>query len=169
MKIVFTGPESTGKSFLSEWLCTEMNYFWVAEYARLYLEGKNLIIDRKDVEEIGKIQFEKEKFAESHYENVVCDTDLLTIIIWLEDKFGFADANIYKRWLHSNVDLYFLCMPDVPWEADPLRENPFDRDRLYEIHKSKLLHAKKPFFEVFGDWNERMEMIKKKSIELIHV
>lgn len=159
MKIVFTGPESTGKTVLAEWLSEELGYHLVPEIARPYLESRNIIPSYNDVWEIGLLQHWEEVFAEQHYDNVVCDTDLLTIIIWQEDKFGYSDPLIYDRWLSSDVDIYFLSRPDIPWEPDPLRENPFDRDRLYNIHKSKLTNARKPFFEIYGDWENRKNLI----------
>lgn len=160
MKIVFTGPESTGKSFLSEWVSQILNFRLVPEIARKYLEARDIIPTYNDVNEIGLLQYWEERYAENKYNRVVCDTDLLTIIIWMEVKFGKAPAYIYERWLHSKVDLYLLCMPDIPWEADPLREHPFDRDRLYEIYKSKLIRANKPYVEIYGDWNCRKMMVK---------
>ena len=34
---------------------------------------------------------------------------------------------------------YLLCPPDLPWEADPLRENPHDRERLYDLYRRRLM------------------------------
>ena len=33
---------------------------------------------------------------------------------------------------------YLLCKPDIPWESDPLRENPNDRIKLFDIYKMEL-------------------------------
>ncbi len=40
-KIVFTGPESTGKTTLSEWFSVYAGYRLVPEYARTYLVDTN--------------------------------------------------------------------------------------------------------------------------------
>ncbi|MCZ2101900.1 MAG: ATP-binding protein [Chitinophagales bacterium] len=160
MKFVFTGPESTGKSILSSWLSKETGFGFVTEIARQYLSAKPSIPTYDDVWEIGILQYREEILIEQQYDNIVCDTDLLTIIIWVEDKFGQADPIFYDRWHESNVDMYFLGVPDVPWVPDPLRENPYDRDRLYDIHVAKLEAAHKPFLPIYGDWDHRKMMIR---------
>ncbi|MBL0102116.1 MAG: AAA family ATPase [Saprospiraceae bacterium] len=38
MKVVFTGPESSGKTSLALWLCDGFDYHYVPEVARAYLE-----------------------------------------------------------------------------------------------------------------------------------
>ncbi|MGB5321759.1 AAA family ATPase, partial [Lutimonas sp.] len=40
VKIVLFGPESTGKTTMSELLAKHYNTVWVAEYAREYLQDK---------------------------------------------------------------------------------------------------------------------------------
>ena len=39
----------------------------------------------------------------------------------------------------QKIDHYFLCKPDIPWEPDPLRENPEDRERLFKLYERGLL------------------------------
>ena len=146
---------------LASWLSEDTGYRLVPEIARPYLEMRGIVPSYDDVWEIGLLQHREEKYAESHFENVVCDTDLLTIIVWLEDKFGKVDPLFYERWHASNADMYFLGVPDVPWVPDPLRENPFDRDRLYEIYAVKLEEAGKPFIPIYGDWENRKKIIRR--------
>jgi nicotinamide riboside kinase len=38
-----------------------------------------------------------------------------------------------------------LCSPDIPWEPDPLRENPHDRDRLFQVYLAMLEKLRKPY------------------------
>ena len=33
---------------------------------------------------------------------------------------------------------FIYYKPDIPWESDPLRENPYDRIKLFEIYKMEL-------------------------------
>lgn len=160
MKIVFTGPESTGKSIISSWLSTTSGFYLVPEIARPYLESRNIIPQYHDVWEIGLLQYWEEMYAQQHFSDVVCDTDLLTIIIWMEEKFGRCEAFIEERWRNSIADMYMLCRPDIPWEPDPLRENPYDRDRLFDIHKSKLNDAGKPYRIIEGDWSNRKKLVR---------
>lgn len=159
MKIVFTGPESSGKTTAAEWLSLQLDYPLVEEIAREYLENVILPYDEQHVREIGWLQLWEERLAERKYDNIICDTDLLTVIIWMEEKYGRADDYFYSEWENSQVDMYFLCFPDIPWEEDPLRENPFDRDRLYEIYKQRLIDFDKPLYELNGDFEQRKEQL----------
>lgn len=76
-KIVITGPESTGKSTITELLAKHYQTIWVKEYAREYLEKLNKPYTFDDVLQMAKIQLEKENEAESKKPNTLfLDTDL---------------------------------------------------------------------------------------------
>ena len=47
-------------------------------------------------------------------------------------------------------DLWLLCKPDLPWEPDPLRENPDDRERLFERYEELLDQLGKPYAVISG-------------------
>jgi nicotinamide riboside kinase len=55
-----------------------------------------------------------------------------------------------------HYDLWMLCTPDIPWEADPLRENPYDRDRLFTVYRDMLDRLRKPYVIIAGDREERI-------------
>ena len=59
-KIAVIGPESTGKSTLSEALAKALNTVWVPEYARAYLGKLERPYEEKDLLEIAKGQIESE-------------------------------------------------------------------------------------------------------------
>ena len=47
---------------------------------------------------------------------LICDTDLLTIKIWSEYKYGSCDPEIMEFLKNNLPDLYLLASPDFPWE-----------------------------------------------------
>ena len=55
-KIIFTGPESTGKSTLAKKLSQLYNTVWVPEFARTYLEGMNRLYREEDLLKIAQGQ-----------------------------------------------------------------------------------------------------------------
>jgi len=56
-------------------------------------------------------------------------------------------------------DLFLLCKPDLPWEADPLRENPDDREELYQRYLKALQDMNANFFEISGlDFEQRLAL-----------
>ena len=165
LRIVITGPESTGKSTLSAALAKHYDVPYAKEFARDYLETKmkalNIaendknteLYDEKDLFTmfLGQIRAEKEAVEQSIAELkpsiLICDTDVLTYKIWSEEVFKqispiMKDSikKVMKTTDNQNVvSIYFLCSPeDVAWEYDPLRENPSDRDRLFAIYEKTL-------------------------------
>lgn len=55
-------------------------------------------------------------------------------------------------------DLYLLCNTDLPWEADPLRENPDDRDKLLMMYKYELESRNLPYALISGTGDARSKM-----------
>ena len=133
--LVFTGPESSGKTTAAERLSTEYNLPLVHEYAREHLEKKGPEYTFDDLIFIANTQVDLEKNAYNNHDLILCDTDLLTIRIWASDKFQ-KELNLVD-FLQEHKH-YLLCLPDIPWENDPLRENPTDRDRLFHIYETEL-------------------------------
>jgi nicotinamide riboside kinase len=145
--IVVTGPESSGKTTLVNRLKADYGIPIVPEFARTYLEQKGKDYNFSDLEVIGKCQNIQEQVAHSKYPYIICDTDIVTIDIWSMEVFSNSILLPNK-----NVELkhYLLCKPDIPWKHDPLRENPSDRDRLFDVYK-KYLEGKGLSFEVLNE------------------
>jgi len=59
-------------------------------------------------------------------------------ILDIAKKYASCDPFILNKLDAFTPDLVLLCTPDIPWEADALRENPQDRDRLFEIYQKEL-------------------------------
>jgi nicotinamide riboside kinase len=155
LKIAFTGPECSGKTTLSLWLSAQLQWTYLPEFARAYLEGK-AGYTHADLEFIAKKQLEL-----SHgKEKCISDTELLVIHIWEEEKFGIASPHIGACFEADHHDLYFLCRPDFEWEDDPLRENPHDRERLFGIYLKKLQALNKPFVILEGDLTQRKNALQ---------
>lgn len=55
----------------------------------------------------------------------------------------------------QKIDHYFLCKPDIPWEPDPLRENPEDRKRLFKLYERDLLGLGASYNVLSGNIEER--------------
>ncbi len=157
-RVAVTGPESTGKSKLAEWLANEYHTLWVPEYAREYLQKNGPDYTMEDVVNIAHGQLQRENTASENASEVLfCDTDLLVTKIWCEVVFGACPEWIENQFHAHQYDLYLLCYPDIPWEPDPLRENPDDRKRLFTLYRQVLEESKLPFRVVKGLGNVRFE------------
>ncbi len=150
-KIAITGPESTGKSFLSEALAKHFNCSWVPEYAREYLTKQNGEYQQKDLTTIldGQLKME-EKAGEKGDKFLLCDSDPLVLLIWSKVKYNSVDHKIEDAWKKHDYDLHLLLYPDQEWEYDPLRENKDDRLALFTLYKDELHHSKKPYKIIKG-------------------
>jgi nicotinamide riboside kinase len=88
------------------------------------------------------------------------DTDLLTLKIWSQEKYGLVSKLITNELeLFDKNRFYFLCKPDIPWEQDPMREHPQDRDRLFEEHTELLQKMNLDFMVVSGSLESRIFQI----------
>ena len=124
-KIVITGPESTGKTTLAEALAQRLNALLIPEYARSYVEQLNRPYTYSDVEMIARHQIDEErKFSDSDRSGILLmDTWLIITKVWFEVVYGKAPEWIEKQIASDDIDLFLVCAPDIPWIADPIREN----------------------------------------------
>ena len=160
--VVITGPESCGKTTLARQLAGRWDAPLVNEAARDYLQRKDSY-QESDLLEIAKLQsaMEQEKTVISA-EKLVCDTDLLVILIWSEVKYGRCDPwiretleNCFNK--KSLTRHYILCDPKIPWQQDRLRENPYNRDELFAVYEKKLQDYKLAYSIVRGGPQERFQ------------
>lgn len=142
-KIVISGPESTGKTILSEALASELNAILIPEYARYYIEGLNKPYTFSDVEAIAKHQIEAEMnlMTLNPRKIVILDTWLIITKVWFDVVFGRIPNWIEDHISSSKIDLFLICAPDLPWIADPVRENGGEmRQKLFERYCIEIEH-----------------------------
>lgn len=154
--LVFTGPESSGKSTLVNWLGKKYNLPHNVEYARLYLSQLNRKYTEEDLDPILEGQLSSEHTGHDLF---ICDSDILTLIIWKEVVYGKTDISWINTFKNYQDRFYFLLKPDIPWQADPLRENPENRDWLFEEYKEKLECIGLPYCVIDGEGKVRQENV----------
>ena len=160
-KIIVTGPESSGKTTLCKALSKHFNLPFSKESSREYLDALNRDYNQDDLLKIAKGQLQAENGIQ------LLDTDLITLKIWSEYKYGSCN-----KWILSQIEkeksekrFYLLCKSDIPWEADPQRENPNNREELFEIYKTELESLGHTYFVVEG--KDRVEKSISKISNLI--
>ena len=156
-KIAITGPESTGKSFLSKQLAAYFQTIWVPEFAREYLKELDRPYEENDILIIAKGQLEKENSLLIEAKDYIfCDTEAIVTKIWSEVKYGRCHPWIEKQISIHPYDLYLLCNIDLPWENDPLREHPDKREFLFKLYVKELNKHHLPYTVVSGTGNSRL-------------
>ncbi|HHX83500.1 MAG TPA: ATP-binding protein [Pseudomonadaceae bacterium] len=162
--LVTTGPESAGKTTLARDLARHLHWPLVSEQSRPYLNELYLrqpagSYTQADLLAIARQQWQTEQrlLTEGHGQ-LVCDTDLLVILVWSEVKYGYCEAallELFERSLQVPRH-YLLCAPDIPWEEDPLRESPHDRAALLQRYIDKLCNLGLSWQLLQGDPQQRL-------------
>jgi len=155
VRIVLTGPESTGKTEISTYLADKLNAVLIPEYAREYISKLNRKYEYGDVENIAQKQIEE--FNDPHDGKIVIfDTWLIITKIWFKLVFDNVPGWLEQKLGELRIDLFLLCEPDIPWEEDSLRENPGKmRNTLYQYYKEEIEKYKFPYIEISGFGIER--------------
>ena len=163
LKIAFTGPESSGKTTMAELIAEAYSTSYIPEYAREFLEDKTTYtLDDLDI--IAKKQVELCKASKNML--LISDTEMAVMLIWSHEKFKEVSPIIQYLWEAQDFDHLFLCAPDIPWEADKLRENPLDRERLFMLYEELLTKNNCSFSILRGSLNQRI-IACKKQMELL--
>lgn len=162
IKVVLFGPESTGKTTLSQQLARYYNTVWVPEYAREYLQNKwnneRKTCEPKDLLPIAEGQMKLEnELTKKATDILICDTDLLETKVYSEAYYvGDCDPILEKYALANTYDLYLLTYIDIPWEADDLRDKPNEREEMFGYFKETLEKYERNFITLKGNKKERL-------------
>jgi HTH-type transcriptional repressor of NAD biosynthesis genes len=163
VKVVLFGPESTGKTTLSQHLARSYNTVWTPEFARAYLQ-KKWNNERKTCEKedlipiaIGQMKMEN-KLAKRADKLLICDTDLLETKVYSEEFYGgFVDEKLDKAASENQYDLYLLTYIDTPWEKDDLRDRPEQRLEMFNAFENALKKHKKNYILLKGNKETRLK------------
>ena len=159
--IAITGPECSGKTTLSKALADELMIPWVPEYAREFLEGLNREYFQTDLDKIAAEQERiwKEVAATKDHAWIIKDSDQTVMRVWSEVKYGESSPQLLKLWEREENALHVLCRPDMEWQYDELRENPFDREELFELYHMTLKASGRRFIVVEGKVEKRVQSV----------
>ena len=169
VKVVLFGPESTGKTTLSNQLARHYNTVWAPEFAREYLQDKwnNFRKTCEDIDIIpiaeGQMKLEND-LAKKADKVLICDTDLLETKVYSQEYYGgFVDPKLDEAAKVNQYDLYLLTYIDTPWEADDLRDRPEMRLEMFKAFEKALKDHHKNYILLKGDKETRL----KKAVEAI--
>jgi NadR type nicotinamide-nucleotide adenylyltransferase len=159
-KIVVIGPESTGKSTLSEALAKQLHTVWVPEFARNYISSLQRPYTEDDLLAIAKGQLlSEDTLLQKANKYLICDTDLNVIKVWSEHKYNRCHKWILEQIAERKYDLYLLTFIDVTWQSDPQREHPNleMRQYFYNIYLDIVQNSGIPWTEIRGTHEERLQ------------
>ncbi|MGZ8537240.1 MAG: AAA family ATPase [Flavisolibacter sp.] len=160
-KIVIIGPESTGKSVLSEQLADHYQTIWCPEFAREYLMQLKKPYNYEDLLNIaqGQIHLEDNMYTKARNGYYFIDTDMYVMKVWCEVAFEQCHTWILKQIAQRKYDMHLLCDVDLPWKKDELREYPDlgFRKKLFKIYKDILVNNGNNWSVISGTDSERLQ------------
>jgi len=173
IKIVLTGPESTGKSTIAKKLAEHFNTVWVREYLRefaseKYSRNEELIYSDNHLITQGQTRLENEAYKKAN-KFLFCDTDILQTVIYSHEYYGKVQKELEDKLISENNTFYLLLNLDVEWEYDELRDKPNDRKRMFDIFENALIKYKKKYIILKGKNDFRLENAIKEVNKLSSV
>jgi NadR type nicotinamide-nucleotide adenylyltransferase len=156
-KIAIVGPESTGKSTITQQLAAHYNTLWVPEYARYYCAALTEPCNLQDEINMfhGQVALEESILAVAKKNLIFCDTTFLTVKIWSDEVFGETPEIVLDALPKYHYDLYLLMDIDLPWQEDPLRDFPHKREHFMNIWRQEL-KALNATYKLIGGLENRL-------------
>ena len=167
-RVVLIGPESTGKSTLISQHAAHFQEPALPEYARHYYPLKNTsrtppdgpdnaISVYEDITNVAIGQLYMEAALERLATRLMLlDTNPLVTLIFSEHYFQRKPDWLVAHCEATAYDLYLLTAPDLPWEADPLRDRPHQREQFFARFEEALQRRKAAYRIISGQGQQRL-------------
>lgn len=170
--VVLTGPESAGKSTLSQALAERFNAPLVSEYVREFIEREQRDTCYADISSIAQHQLQLELAARAQKPPLLLlDTHLLSNKLWSETLFNASPAWIESALQAQHYDLIGLLSPDgMQWQADGQRCQPslLQRQQFHQHLDNWLQQHQQPVLHLEGAWQARYQTLERAIEQLLH-
>ena len=160
--VIVTGPESTAKSSISQFLAKSCGCSLIEEYARAYIL-KHPNYTYKHVKHIAEKQIAELKATIKKNRPVIVDTYLIITKVWMVWKYKSYPKWMDKAIAETQEALYLLCSPDIKWETDVVRENGGNgRIILFNLYQKELDAFGLNYEIIAGEGKKRTLLAKQK-------
>jgi NadR type nicotinamide-nucleotide adenylyltransferase len=154
-RVVVTGGECTGKTTLARALAARWQTTWAAEAAREVALARVGLLGPEDVPLIARMHVRLADAAEGAAGEagrpiVFLDQDLFSTSVYARHYYGDCPHWIERLAAERRGDLYLLCVPDLPWESDGVRDRPAAREEIHTLFAASLSAASARVAHVTG-------------------
>ena len=157
VRVMFIGPESSGKSTISTHLASVTGRPCIQEYGRTLFEQKGHL-DLDDMVIIAKTQLQYEAEAiEAGHDLIFCDTSPLVTEFYSKEWYGPVHPELEKI-AESKYDLILFCERDFGYIDDGTRNGVEFGDKQIRYYRQNLIQ---PYFELSGSIQEREKIVLK--------
>lgn len=161
-RICVLGAESTGKTTLCNDLATLYQTVMVTEYARIYLEHFGSQVREDMFEPIIKGRLALEQAMTSQATGFLfADTNSAASTIWYRRFFGAVPKHLQEIAASDHHDAYILTDPNIPFEEEPIRYFPEERQDFFEANLAWVKQTGKPYLVVEGNRETRLERARQ--------
>lgn len=173
-KICLIGPESTGKSTITQKLAQEFNTVYIPEYAKAIIDTQQGQFFEKNVTQVAYAQIRTEKALERMTNKIMfCDSDILTTMFWSKELFDTVPAELEEIAQNQHYSHTFLMYPDTEWIEDTHRQiadTSHQEFRMYTfIEMEKLLKKYHRSYSILkGSFSEKKSQVKQYVQQLIN-
>lgn len=155
--VVLIGPECSGKTTLAAALAERFAAPWVPEAARRFVETDPTPLSAATVEPIARLGIALDDAARAPGPALLIhDTDLVSTVVYARHYYGACPAWIVDEAHSRRADLYLLCLPDLPWESDGVRDQPNARHALFAKFRAALEETGAAYTVIGGQGPERL-------------
>jgi len=171
-KIAFMGPESTGKSTISEIIAkTHFKHLyaeWIPEYGRTFYEtyGQESMKNQHSFQKILNTQTSLLKHTISHTNSrlIICDTEDITTKIFYDLYHPTNQILDLNKLEVEKIDYRIVFYPDNESTQDGTRENLHKREEHCQMIIDRLIKDKLPHIVLRGSYSEKIVQ----SIEVVN-
>lgn len=154
--VVLIGPECSGKTTLAMQLAERFAAPWVPEAARRFVETDPTPLSEATVGPIARLGMALDDAARAAKPSLLIhDTDLVSTVIYARHYYGSCPEWIVAESLQRRADLYLLCLPDLPWESDGVRDRPNARAELLAMFREQLRAMEAAYTVIGGEGSAR--------------
>jgi len=173
-RLCILGPQSTGKSYLTQYLSSKFKLDFVNEYGRdydyLYKKGEDW--NAEDFINIATCHESIQKQVSLRGSHVIIeDTDIIQTIVWSQFLLGFIPIELHLALKNiKKADTYLLLSPETPWINDGTRyeENNKQRYNFYSELKDLLDYLDLNYIEIkSSDYLVRQSLACDELLKLI--